>query len=157
MALTYTAPTDAPAHTQRSAPALRRAAFAAMAAFILLGPAPGQLFGVHSMLLREWMMFSAAGIGLPEGRFTLHRVDGAVTMSPLEVVALPSYLALPLDRRIYEPADLKAFAARICNDGRETARLSFAGSVGTFVGRRPLIAHDVCNEPAQAHYGGTLP
>ena len=157
MTLTCTAPTNAAAPTQRSAPKLRRAAFATVAAFILLGPAPGQLFGVHSMLLREWVMFSAAGIGLPEGRFTLHRADGAVTMSPLEVVALPSYLALPLDRRIYEPADLKAFAARICNDARETARLSFAGSIGTFAGRRPLIAHDVCNAPAQARYGDTPP
>src|SRR6476660_5943212 len=155
MTLTCTAPTDAPAHTQRSAPTLRRAAFAAIAAFILLGPAPGQLFGVHSILLREWVMFSAAGIGLVKGHFTLHRADGAVTMSPLEVVALPSYLALPLDRRIYDPADLKAFAARICNDARETARLSFAGSVGTFAGWRPRIADDVCNAPA--HYGDVPP
>jgi hypothetical protein len=113
------------------------------------------LFGVHSILLREWVMFSAAGIGLVKGHFTLHRADGAVTMSPLEVVALPSYLALPLDRRIYDPADLKAFAARICNDARETARLSFAGSVGTFAGWRPLIADDVCNAPA--HYGDVPP
>ena len=60
------------------------------------------------MFLREWVMFSGAGIGLAKGRFTLHRADGAVTMSPLEVVALPSYLALPLDRRIYEPADLRS-------------------------------------------------
>jgi hypothetical protein len=157
MTLTCTASTDAPAHAQRSAPTSRRAVFAVIAAFILLGPAPGQLFGVHSIFLREWVMFSAAGIGLAKGRFTLHRADGAVTMSPLEVVALPSYLALPLDRRIYEPADLKAFAARICNDARETARLSFAGSVGTFAGWRPLIAHDVCNNPAQAHYGDELP
>jgi hypothetical protein len=157
MALTYTAPTDAPTHTQRSAPTSRRAAFAILAAFILLGPAPGQLFGLHSMFLREWVMFSAAGIGLLKGHFTLHRADGAVTMSPLEVVALPSYLVLPLDRRIYEPADLKAFAARICNDARETARLSFEGSVGTFSGWRPLIADDVCNAPAQAHYGDALP
>jgi hypothetical protein len=52
---------------------------------------------------------------------------------------------------------LKAFAARICNDARETARLSFEGSVGTFAGRRPLIAHDVCNNPTQAHYGDALP
>jgi hypothetical protein len=109
------------------------------------------------MFLREWVMFSGAGIGLAKGRFTLHRADGAVTMSPLEVVALPSYLALPLNRRIYEPADLKAFAARICNDAREAARLSFEGSVGTFAGWRPLTAHDVCNNPAQAHYGDALP
>jgi hypothetical protein len=139
------------------APTLRRTAFAAIATFILLGPAPGQLFGIHSMFLREWLMFSGAGVGLAKGRFTLHRADGAVTMSPLEVAALPSYLALPLDRRIFEPADLKTFAARICDDARETARLSFEGSVGTFTGWRTLTAHDVCNEPAQAHYGDARP
>ena len=147
MALTYTAPTDAPAHTQRSAPASRRAVFSVLAAFILLGPAPGQLFGLHSMFLREWVMFSAAGIGLLKGHFTLHRADGAVTMRQRQVAR----------QRIYEPADLKAFAARICNDARETARLSFEGSVGTFSGWRPLIADDVCNAPAQAHYGDVLP
>jgi len=157
MTVAYPAPTDAPAQTQRSTPTWRRTAFATIAIFILLGPAPGQLFGVHSMLLREWQMFSAAGVGLAKGRFTLHRAGGAVTMSPLEVLGLPSYLALPLDRRIYEPADLKTFAARICGDARETARLSFEGSVATFAGWRALTAHDVCNEPAQAHYDDARP
>ena len=107
MTVAYPAPTDASAQTQRSTPTWRRAAFATVAIFILLGPAPGQLFGVHSMLLREWQMFSAAGVGLAKGRFTLHRAGGAVTMSPLEVLGLPSYLALPLDRRIYEPGGLE--------------------------------------------------
>lgn len=157
MTVSYPASTHASADTQRSTSTGRRAAFAAIAAFILLGPAPGQLFGVHSMLLREWQMFSGAAVGLVKGRFTLHRAGGDVTMSPLEVVALPSYLALPLDRRIYEPADLKAFAARICNDARETARLSFEGSVGTFTGWRPLAVHDVCNAPAQVQYGDARP
>lgn len=157
MTVMYTASTDAPAGTQRMAPAFRRAVFAMLAAFILLGPAPGQLFGMHSVLLREWLMFSGAGVGLLKGSFMLHRADGAVTLSPLEVAALPSYLALPLDRRVYEPAALKAFAARICGDGRETARLSFSGSVGAFTGWRRLTAHDVCNDPAQAHYGDARP
>ena len=53
MTVAYPAPTDAPAQTQRSTPTWRRTAFATIAIFILLGPAPGQLFGVHSMLLRE--------------------------------------------------------------------------------------------------------
>jgi hypothetical protein len=153
MTLSYRAPTDAPAHTQRLAPTSRRVAFAAIAAFILLGPAPGQLFGAHSMLLREWQMFAGAGVGLVKGHFTLHRADGAVTMSPLEVAALPSYLALPINRRIYEPSDLKTFAERICNDARETARLSFEGSIGTFNGWRALTVHDVCNDPARARQG----
>ncbi len=149
MSMTFAQPatTGAPARTRPHSP--RRIAFAALAAFILLGPAPGQLFGVHSMFLREWVMFSGAGIGLPKGRFTLHRADGAVTLSPLEVVALPSYMALPLERRIFEPADVKAFAARICSDPHETARLSFEGSVATFTGWRDLAVQDVCNPPAK--------
>jgi hypothetical protein len=109
------------------------------------------------MLLREWIMFSGAGVGLPKGHFTLHSKDGAVTLSPLEVLGLPSYLALPLDRRIYKPADLKTFAARICDNGKETARLSFEGSVGTFAGWRDLVVHDVCNESAQTYFGKARP
>jgi hypothetical protein len=109
------------------------------------------------MLFREWKMFSGAGVGLLKGHFTLHRADGAITMSPLEVAALPSYLALPIKHRVYEPADLKEFAARICNDARETARLSFAGSVGTFAGWRTLSVDDVCNNPAQARHGAVSP
>jgi hypothetical protein len=134
---------DAAARPQRASP--RRAAFAVLAAFILLGPAPGHLFGVHSVLLREWIMFSGAGVGLLKGQFTLHRAGGAVTLSPLEAGALPSYLALPIERRVYTPADLKTFAARICGDVRETARLSFEGSVGTFTGWQELTVDDVCN------------
>ena len=88
----------------RSSIKWRRAAFTGLAAFILLGPAPGQLFGLHTIVLREWRMFSGAGIGLLKGRFTVHRATGTVTMSPLEVAGLPSYLALPIDRRIAGPA-----------------------------------------------------
>jgi hypothetical protein len=109
------------------------------------------------MLLREWKMFSGAAVGLLKGHFTLHRREGAIIMSPLEVAGLPSYLALPVKQRVYEAGDLKIFAARICDDARETARLSFEGSVGTFTGWHTLSVHDVCNNPARAHYGGTLP
>src|SRR6187431_451225 len=106
----------------RSSVRCRRAAFAGLAAFILLGPAPGQLFGLHTMALREWKMFAGAGVGLPQGRFTLHRAAGPVTMSPLEAAGLPSYLALPIERRIAAPADLRIFAARVCGTLQPTER-----------------------------------
>ena len=128
----------------------RRAAFAGLAAFILLGPAPGQLFGLHTMVLREWKMFAGAGVGLPQGRFTLHRAGGTVTMSPLEAAGLPSYLALPIEQRIAAPADLRVFAARVCGTLRETERLSFAGSIGTHGGRQALAVDDVCSMPPPA-------
>jgi hypothetical protein len=149
------ASTDAAARRPTASP--RRVAFAVLAAFILLGPAPGHLFGIHSVLLRNWIMFSGAGVGLLKGQFTLHRADGAVTLSPIEAADLPSYLALPIDRRIYKPADLKTFAARICGDVRETARLSFDGSVGTFAGWRALTVDDVCNESGQVRFEEARP
>ena len=132
----------------------RRAAFAGLAAFILLGPAPGHLFGLHTIVLREWRMFAGAGIGLLQGQFTVHRAVGTVTMSPLEVAGLPSYLALPTKRRIARPADLRAFAARLCDNPHETGRLSFEGSVGTGKGRQALTVHDVCNGSPPASHGG---
>ena len=98
-------------------------------------------------------MFSAAGLGLPKGHFTLHRVNGPVIMSPLEVLGLPSYLALPLERRIYQATDLRAFAERICDDTREKARLSFEGSIATFDGWRALAVDDVCNVSAPTGNG----
>jgi hypothetical protein len=138
----------------RSSAKWRRAAFAGLAAFILLGPAPGQLFGLHTIALREWRMFAGAGVGLLKGQFTVHRTVGTVTMSPLEAAGLPSYLALPIDRRIAAPADLRAFAARVCDNLQETERLSFEGSVGTSEGRQALTVHDVCNVPPPAGHGG---
>jgi hypothetical protein len=156
MASTDTAFTGQPI-AARFAPKLRRVAFAAIAIFILLGPAPGELFGLHSVALREWRMFAAAGVGLLKGTFTLHRADGAVTMSPLEVASLPSYLALPIERRVDGSASLRAFAARICDNARETARLSFEGSIGMHEGWRPLSVPDVCHGPAQAGFGERPP
>ena len=138
----------------RSSVGWRRTAFAGLATLILLGPAPGQLFGLHTMVLREWRMFAGAGVGLPQGQFTLHRAAGTVTMSPLQAAGLPSYLALPIDRRIAAPADLKVFAARVCDKLQETERRSFEGSVGTPDGRQVLAVHDVCNVPPPANHAG---
>ena len=157
MTVVYPSSSDAAPRADRLTPTSRRAAFAVIATFILLGPAPGQLFGLHTKLLREWKMFSGAGVGLAKGHFVLHRPDGAVIMSPLEVAGLPSYLALPTNRRIIEPSDLNTFAARICSDARETARLSFEGSIGTFSGWRAVAVHDVCNDPARTRDGNARP
>jgi hypothetical protein len=96
--------------------------------------------------LREWRMFSGAGVGLLRGTFTLHRADGAVTLSPLEVAGVPRYLDLPLNRRIFQLNDLRQFANRICNEKSETGRLSFEGSVGVSSGWAPLSVRDVCHE-----------
>jgi hypothetical protein len=146
MTIEYQTPVQAPTNSRPSAAACRRAAFGFLATFIILGPAPGQLLGLHSIALREWRMFSGAGVGLLRGTFTLHRADGAVTLSPLEVAGVPRYLDLPLSRRIFQLNDLRQFANRICNDKSETGRLSFEGSLGVSSGWAPLSVHDVCHE-----------
>ena len=145
---------EAAAHPSRRVATWRRVVFAILAAFILLGPAPGQLFGMHSMLLREWIMFSGAGVGVLKGRFTLHRLEGAVTMTPLEAAGLSSYLALPIARRPSQAADLKTFAARICGEAKPAERVSFEGSIGTFTGWTALNVPDVCDALAEVPAGG---
>jgi hypothetical protein len=123
----------------------RRVAFGFLATFIALGPAPGELLGMHSLVLREWRMFAGAGVGLVRGKFTLHRATGDVTLSPLEVVGLPRYLDLPINRRVFKLADMREFAKRICDDKNETARLSFEGSVGVASGWTSYPVDDVCH------------
>ena len=100
---------------------------------------------MHSVFLREWRMFAGAGVGLVRGKFTLHRATGDVTLSPLEVAGLPRYLDLPIKRRVFELADLREFAKRICGEKGETARLSFEGGVGVDAGWKPYSVDDVCN------------
>lgn len=131
----------------------RRVAFLAVAAFLLLGPVPGQIFGAHSVFLREWIMFAGVGVGIPKGAFTLHTVDGAVQpLTPTEVAGLTSYPQIRhylFDKRIFEDADIKLFAGRICEQAGEGDRLSFEGFIGTRLGWRALSVDDICSLPGR--------
>ena len=135
---------------RRARPAItvRRAAFCLVAAVIYLGPAPGQLFGLHSPWLREWVMFSRVGEGILDGAFTLVRPDGPVeTYTPLEAAGLARYpivLHYLFPRRVRDAGDLGRFAAPLCARAPAGAAVSFRGAVGDRDGWRPLQAEDVC-------------
>lgn len=127
---------------------LRRALFTACAMFILLGPAPGQLFGNHSAWLREWIMYSGVGIGIPKGMFTVQggADDGAV-YTPLQAAGLERYPRIAhysFEQRIFDPSGLARFAAPLCASLSDDQRLAFSGHVGTRQGWEPLADPDVC-------------
>lgn len=147
---------SSPAHAQRTpvgrlGAISRRVAFFGVAAFLLLGPAPGQIFGAHSPFLREWIMFAGVGVGIPKGVFTLHTADGeALPLTPQEVAGVTSYPQIRhylFDKRVFEDADIKLFSGRICDRATEGERLSFDGFIGTRLGWRAVSVDDICSLP----------
>lgn len=126
----------------------RRAAFVIIGAFLLLAPAPGQLLGLHNVLLREWIMFSGVGVGILKGEFTLQRADGeAATFTPLEMMGIEAYPQTRhylFDYRVFVDSDLKRVAEGVCGRSIEGDRLSFSGHVGTRDGWRAIDVDDVC-------------
>ncbi|KPQ11682.1 MAG: hypothetical protein HLUCCO17_05710 [Saliniramus fredricksonii] len=129
---------------------LRRAGFVGIALFILLAPSAGQVFGVKHLLLREWVMYSGVGVGIPRGEFRIWRGDHMVaTLSPLEALDLPAYPSVihyTFAHRVLDDADLPAFAARLCEAlaDHDGDRVSFEGVVGTRAGWRRAQHGDVC-------------
>lgn len=132
----------------------RRAGFALLAAFVLLSPAPGQLLGAHTPLLREWVMFSGVGVGIPRGTFLVSGEGGEIArLSPLEALGLEAYPQIrhyAFDRRILADEDFPRFAQRLCEDARPGARIGFEGVVGTRAGWREARIEDVCGLAANA-------
>lgn len=116
---------------------------------IVLGPAVGQVFGRHTILLREWIMFSGSGVGVLKGSFTLRHADGTATsLTPLAVLGLTRYPSDPPDmfgRLVFSTDDLRVYAARLC--ASPAGVLSYRGSVGTRQGWRPLAVDDICALP----------
>ncbi len=131
----------------------RRHAFAALAAFILLAPAPGQLFDQHSPWLREWIMYSGVGVGIPKGVFVVHdETGGTAELTPLAAAGLERFPRIPhyyFEGRVFEPAHLARFATSICADLPVGQRVSFVGDVGTRHGWTAMPVEDVCNGDVQ--------
>ena len=129
---------------------LRRAGFVGIALFILLAPSAGQVFGVKHLLLREWVMYSGVGVGIPRGEFRIWRGDHMVaTLSPLEALDLPAYPSVihyTFAHRVLDDADLPGFAARLCETLADHGgdRVSFEGVVGTRDGWRSAQHDDLC-------------
>ena len=133
----------------------RTALIVCLGVFIVFGPAVGQVFGRHTLLFREWIMFSGSGVGVLKGSFTLRHADDTVTaLTPLDVLGLTRYPSDPPDEfgwLVWSDDDLRAYAARLCDGHAGT--LSFHGWVGTRQGWRPLAMEDICARPMPASPG----
>lgn len=133
----------------------RRIAFCLILAFIYLGPAPGQLFGQHSPWLREWIMFSGVGVGIPDGTFIVTAPDGSTeAFTPLEAAGLDQYPIIwhyQFDRRILKKDQFEQFATALCDEAPATHDVSFDGAVGTREGWRAAQVDNICvdEEPDQ--------
>ncbi len=131
---------------------VRRIGFAVIALFILLAPAAGQIFGVKHLLLREWVMYSGVGVGIPKGEFRIWRGGQPVaTLSPLEALELTAYppvIHYTFPHRILGDDDLPGFAAQLCArlEDHGGDRVSFEGVVGTRQGWRALRHEDLCSK-----------
>ena len=133
----------------------RRLTFAALAGFILLSPAPKQLFGEPSPWLREWVMYSGVGTGIPEGAFHIHDASGRIveTLSPLQAAGLSRYPNIKhymFEGRLQSSEDLWRFAAASCARLDTGQRLSFEGRIGTRQGWWAEARDDVCARPEAA-------
>lgn len=129
-------------------PGIRRAAFLAFAAFIILGPAPGQLFGLHSPLLREWVMFSGVGTGIPKGYFIVRDGEREVSRhTPLDAAGLGAYPAIKhyeFELRVHTVADLGRFAEALCDTLPHGQQMDFEGYIGTRNGWFAFPNADIC-------------
>ncbi len=128
---------------------VHRVVFAALAAFILLSPAPGQVFGKHSPWLREWVMYSGVGTGLPQGAFHIHDAAGTIigTLTPLEAMGIAHYPNTEhyrFEGWMRTTGDLWRHATAACDRLENGHRLSFAGRVGTRDGWLDMQVEDVC-------------
>lgn len=129
---------------------VRRIGFGVIALFILLAPSAGQVFGVNHLLLREWVMYSGVGIGIPKGEFRIWRGDQIVaTLSPLEALDLPAYPSVihyTFQHRILGDEDFPGFAAQLCAAlaDHDADRVSFEGVIGTRQGWRSAREGDLC-------------
>ncbi len=127
---------------------LRRGVFGLIALVILLGPAPGQLFGLHSPALREWVMYSGVGVGLLRGRFVIEEAGREIAaMTPLQALDLKRYPKVKhyfFEHRVFAPADLAGYAAGLCAAAGPGQTVAYLGEVGTRQGWRPMAVADVC-------------
>ena len=127
------------------APPARRLIFGAVAAFILLGPALPQVFGVYNPLFRPWVMFSGVGLGLLRGDVV---VEGAETtlLSPetfLSVAYYPHTMSIRDAHVVLSEEALIARMASYCAEHAEVTALSFDGDLSGLKGWRAVsVRHD---------------
>ncbi|MEO1642687.1 MAG: hypothetical protein AAFR74_05070 [Pseudomonadota bacterium] len=121
----------------------------AAAAFIALGPALPQVFGVGQDYVRPWVMFSGVGQGTMKGTFTVTQADGSIeTYTPLQIMALeryPNIFPYQFDRLLTDREAMTPIVSAFCEAHvTEGAVLSYTGKVGAPNGWAIYEADDLC-------------
>ena len=112
-----------------SAGRLRLVAFAAIAAFMIAGPAAEQIFGVQSPWLRSWTMFSAIGLGVIDASFEIRRPDGALApVDRFEMLGAPRNGKL---KWIQNREELASVIKRLCTAAGQGADIRVRARLGT--------------------------
>lgn len=133
----------------------RSLALLTLSGYILLSPALVQVFGVGAPIVRPWTMYSRVGMGLPKGTFEVTQPDGqTVKMTALQAAGLRRY---PAEGQIYhfgrfvslQPGAFAKFAAPLCSQLEEGARVTFSGEIGSPTGWTQVDTVDVCTEAAK--------
>lgn len=96
-----------------SARRLRLAVFLAITAFMIGGPVAEQVFGLRSVVLRSWTMFSAIGLGVIDASFAIRQADG--TLVPLDRFAMLEASQGGKLRRIESRDELASIIKRLCS------------------------------------------
>ena len=132
----------------------QKAGILAAAAFISLGPAIPQVFGVAQDYVRPWVMFSGVGQGTMKGTFTLTKTDGSTqTYTPLEIMSLeryPNIFPYEFDRLLLDRDAMTPIVSAFCSERvGQGDILSYAGLVGAQNGWALYEAEDVCPKDEQ--------
>ncbi|MEL8055508.1 MAG: hypothetical protein AAGK66_05090 [Pseudomonadota bacterium] len=126
----------------------------AAAAFISLGPAIPQVFGVAHDYVRPWVMFSGVGQGTMKGTFTLTKTDGSTqTYTALEILSLeryPNVFPYEFELLLRDRDAMAPIVSAFCADhvGKGDV-LSYSGRVGAPNGWALYEAEDVCPKEVQ--------
>ncbi|MEM1391607.1 MAG: hypothetical protein AAGG45_11055 [Pseudomonadota bacterium] len=121
------------------------------AAFIALGPALPQVFGVGQDYVRPWMMFSGVGQGMMKGAFTVTHSDGSTEVyTPLEIMSLeryPDIFSYEFDKILLNRDAMSPIVSEFCDAHvKDGATLSYSGKVGAPNGWALYEADDLCQK-----------
>jgi len=95
-----------------SARRLRLSVFLAILAFMVGGPLAEQVFGLRSVVLRSWTMFSGMGLGVIDASFAIRQADGAFV--PLDRFATLDASPDGKLKRIESRDELASVIKRLC-------------------------------------------
>lgn len=114
--------------------------FLVVAAFMIGAPLAGQVFGVRSVVLRSWAMFSGTGLGVIDASFAIRQADG--TLVPLDRFAVLDASRSGKLKRIESRDELASVIQRLCAAAEQGADIRVRARQATRDGWRIVWTDD---------------